>query len=123
MTEYSYYVEVYRQGQAIYEERANSAEVSANTPCPVSAVSYLTRHLTETLAGIDTEVASGASEPCQVEVTGYVCDEKWELIGTAIEIIELEPLGRKLFELEVEIPSGYWDIHGTPEVTDVEIEY
>ncbi len=119
MREYKYFVIAERNG-----ERACSERFWATTPCPVSAMTYHTWYVTETLVGIDTQIWSNASEPCRGEVTGYIYEGgTWELLGSAKVTFDLKAGETSFVDIRVEIPSGHYDIKSNVEITDVEIDY
>ncbi len=90
----------------------------------MTAITYMVSHLSETLVAIDTQIWSSASEPCRGEIIGYVYDGfTWDFLASAKETFELGAFGTEHFNIEVEIPSGHWDVKDNVEVTDVEIQY
>lgn len=115
MTEYKYYVEVYRG-----EEKARSEEASYTTGCPVI---ILRDWISDPASGpkcLCLDLKNFAERRCQVEVTAYFY-ESYDTQETEIlkEIFPINALAEEHFEMEIGFSFTDYDV----EVTDVEIEY
>ena len=120
MTHHKYYIEAFRG-----EETAGSPQVSATTPCPVTAICEMVWPLSETLVEVSMGLNSEANEVCRVEAIVSVTDWPFpgDLVGSTKETFESVAFGWNWFYVEVPIVGDSIKYYASIEITDVEIEY
>jgi len=115
MTEYEYYVVVYRGEDWVNSEGG----ASAITPCPVVILSSGTS-ARDGVEYLDIELKNNASEDCEVEVTVNFYDAAG-LLETKKADIYMKPISYEWLEIVIS-PYFGWKTY-TIEITDVEIDY
>jgi len=122
MTEYEYYVCVYRG-----EEHTCSNTAYATTPCPVEILGLSVGQGSQHMLEVSGYLSSNATESCQVEITArFYHPDTGELIGIATPMFHLGPVSKYhpfSFRVYLTTEHGVLSPDHTVEITSVEIEY